>query len=96
MTLDWKPPEDDGGEPVQYYEVERQDARDGIWVPVGTTAEPHMVVDGLAKGAQYKFRVKVRELYYERGYCKNLLNNKNLIQFSISTVKWYCKIHEVK
>lgn len=60
MTLDWRPPEDDGGEPVQYYEVERQDARDGIWVPVGTTAEPHMVVDGLAKGAQYKFRIKVR------------------------------------
>ncbi|KAL3088858.1 hypothetical protein niasHS_009150 [Heterodera schachtii] len=58
MTLDWKPPEDDGGEPIQYYEVERQDERDGIWVPVGTCSDPHMVVDGLAKGANYKFRVK--------------------------------------
>ncbi|CAK5074870.1 unnamed protein product [Meloidogyne enterolobii] len=58
MTLDWKPPEDDGGEPISHYEVERQDSRDGIWVPCGTTAEPHMIVDGLSKGSNYKFRVK--------------------------------------
>ena len=64
MTLDWKPPEDDGGEPISHYEVERQDSRDGIWVPCGTTAEPHMIVDGLSKGSNYKFRVKVIHLNF--------------------------------
>jgi predicted phage tail protein len=58
VTLDWKPPEDDGGEPISHYEVERQDARDGIWVPAGTSASPHFVADNLTKGQNYKFRVR--------------------------------------
>uniref|UniRef100_A0AAF5DMX8 non-specific serine/threonine protein kinase n=1 Tax=Strongyloides stercoralis TaxID=6248 RepID=A0AAF5DMX8_STRER len=56
--LDWQPPEDDGGEPVQYYEVERMDTRDGVWVPVGRAANCSLDVDGLNKGSHYKFRVK--------------------------------------
>jgi len=58
LTLDWKPPEDDGGEPISHYEVERQDARDGLWVPCGRANDPHLVVDGLNKGSHYKFRVR--------------------------------------
>uniref|UniRef100_A0AC34GPF1 Twitchin n=1 Tax=Panagrolaimus sp. ES5 TaxID=591445 RepID=A0AC34GPF1_9BILA len=57
-TLDWKPPEDDGGEPIEYYEVERMDPKDGIWVPAGRTADTNFVVDGLQKGHNYQFRVK--------------------------------------
>lgn len=58
VTLDWKPPEDDGGEPISHYEIEKQDAKDGLWVPAGRAAEPHAVVDGLNKGGNYKFRVR--------------------------------------
>uniref|UniRef100_A0AC34RIM6 Twitchin n=1 Tax=Panagrolaimus sp. JU765 TaxID=591449 RepID=A0AC34RIM6_9BILA len=58
VTLDWKPPEDDGGEPIEYYEIERQDPRDGTWVPVGRTAETSFVAEGLQKGQYYNFRVK--------------------------------------
>uniref|UniRef100_A0A7E4VU92 non-specific serine/threonine protein kinase n=1 Tax=Panagrellus redivivus TaxID=6233 RepID=A0A7E4VU92_PANRE len=57
-TLDWKPPEDDGGEPIEFYEVERMDPKDGIWVPVGRTGETSFVADGLQKGQYYQFRVK--------------------------------------
>lgn len=44
---------------VDHYEIERQDARDGIWVPVGSSSDPHFVADGLTKGQNYKFRVRV-------------------------------------
>uniref|UniRef100_A0A0N5A493 non-specific serine/threonine protein kinase n=1 Tax=Parastrongyloides trichosuri TaxID=131310 RepID=A0A0N5A493_PARTI len=56
--LAWQPPEDDGGEPIQYYEVERMDTRDGMWVPVGRATDCALDVDGLNKGSHYKFRVK--------------------------------------
>uniref|UniRef100_A0A915DDF3 Twitchin n=1 Tax=Ditylenchus dipsaci TaxID=166011 RepID=A0A915DDF3_9BILA len=58
ITLDWKASEDDGGDPISHYEVERQDTRDGIWVPVGKAQDPHFVADGLTKGSHYRFRVK--------------------------------------
>jgi hypothetical protein len=34
------------------------DVRDGIWVPVGRSTDPHFVADGLKKGSAYQFRVK--------------------------------------
>ncbi|KAG1672466.1 Twitchin [Nymphon striatum] len=55
--LKWKPPEDDGGMPVDGYEVEKQD-ESGVWVPVGKTRDPEMEVSGLTPGKDYKFRVK--------------------------------------
>jgi len=57
-TLDWKPPEDDGGEPIDHYDVEMMDTKSGMWVPVGRANDPHFVVDSLVKGNHYKFRVK--------------------------------------
>ncbi|KAK0400071.1 hypothetical protein QR680_003339 [Steinernema hermaphroditum] len=57
-TLDWKPPEDDGGEPIDHYEIEKMDTRDGIWVPCGRSADTQFVAEGLQKGSHYKFRVK--------------------------------------
>lgn len=49
---------DDGGEPIQYYEIEKQDQKDGNWVPCGRSTDPHFVVEGLQKNNHYKFRVK--------------------------------------
>lgn len=63
--MDWKPPEDDGDAPIMYYEVERQDTRDGIWLPAGRLNDTKCVVDGLKKGSYYKFRVKVSGIIYK-------------------------------
>ena len=39
-TLAWEKPEDDGGEPIDHYVVERMDVDTGRWVPVTTTKLP--------------------------------------------------------
>ncbi|CAH2099215.1 unnamed protein product [Euphydryas editha] len=56
--LKWEPPEDDGGEPVESYVVERMDTDSGRWVPVCTTKTPEADVTGLNEGKDYMFRVK--------------------------------------
>lgn len=56
--LKWEKPEDDGGEPVENYVVERMDTETGRWVPVCTTKEPECDVTGLNEGKDYMFRVK--------------------------------------
>lgn len=58
MNLDWQPPEDDGGMPINYYEVEKLDPNTGQWVPVGRTKDTQFKVEGLTKGNAYKFRVR--------------------------------------
>ncbi|CAJ0587388.1 unnamed protein product, partial [Mesorhabditis spiculigera] len=57
-NLAWEAPEDDGGEPIQFYEVEKMNPKDGLWVPCGRTADTQFHVDTLNKGDHYKFRVK--------------------------------------
>ncbi len=59
-TLEWKPPEDDGGTPIECYEIEKFDVETGRWVRCGKTKgkETKFEVDGLTKGKKYKFRVK--------------------------------------
>lgn len=56
--LKWEPPEDDGGEPIENYVVERMDTESGRWVPVCTTKTPEADVTGLNEGKDYLFRVK--------------------------------------
>lgn len=56
--LKWDKPEDDGGEPLEGYVVERMDVESGRWVPVCTTKEPECDVTGLNEGKDYMFRVK--------------------------------------
>ncbi|KAF0296563.1 Twitchin [Amphibalanus amphitrite] len=56
--LKWEKPEDDGGEPVDHYVVERMDKDTGRWVPVCTSKEPEAEVEGLNEGHEYLFRVK--------------------------------------
>ena len=38
--LAWNPPQDDGGQPVDHYVVEKMDAQTGRWVPAGETIGP--------------------------------------------------------
>jgi hypothetical protein len=60
LTLDWNPPADDGGIPVEHYIVEKMDEATGRWVPAGQTTGPatKFDVDGLTPGHKYKFRVR--------------------------------------
>ncbi len=58
--LSWKPPEDDGGDPIKNYTIERMDPEKGFWVPCGETAGkiPEFDVEGLNEGTNYYFRVR--------------------------------------
>lgn len=58
VHLKWDKPEDDGGEPIDHYTVERMDTETGRWVPVLTTKTPEAAVTGLTEGKEYMFRVK--------------------------------------
>lgn len=57
-TLKWKPPEDDGGCPIECYEIEKMDEETGRWVPCGKSKEPNLDVTNLVPGKKYKFRVR--------------------------------------
>lgn len=56
--LKWEKPEDDGGAPVEYYEIEKLDPLTGQWIPCAKSTEPECTVTGLQEGKPYKFRVK--------------------------------------
>ena len=56
--LKWKKPEDDGGSPVEFYEIEKLDPLSGQWISCGRSAEPEANITGLLEGKPYKFRVK--------------------------------------
>lgn len=57
--IEWKPPEDDGGEPIDCYEIEKMDEATGRWVVAGRSKDgTSFKVEGLQKGHQYQFRVK--------------------------------------
>jgi hypothetical protein len=38
-TLNWKPPVDDGGSPIDHYNLEKFDMTAGHWVPCGKTPD---------------------------------------------------------
>ena len=56
--LNWKPPADDGGEPIEGYVIEKFDPDVGVWIPAGTSAKPDFEVKDLTPGHEYQFRVK--------------------------------------
>lgn len=56
--LKWDKPEDDGGDPVDHYVIERMDVDSGRWVPCGTSKVPEADISGLNEGKDYLFRVK--------------------------------------
>lgn len=57
--LQWNKPKDDGGAPIQQYEVEKFDKETGRWTRVGKVSgdKPEMEVTGLTPGKEYQFRV---------------------------------------
>ena len=60
-TLKWRPPEDDGGLPIDHYVVEKLDSTTGTWMKCFETAngsETSAKIKGLQPGKKYKFRVK--------------------------------------
>lgn len=57
-TLKWAEPEDDGGCPIEYYEVEKMDEDTGVWVPAGKSPTPKCDLTNLQPGKKYKFRVR--------------------------------------
>jgi predicted RNA-binding protein with TRAM domain len=56
--LKWKPPEDDGGSPIEYYEIEKYDVATDMWLPAGSSETCEATVKGLTEGKQYRFRVR--------------------------------------
>lgn len=56
-SLKWNPPQDDGGVPIDYYQVEKMDTKTGRWVPAGRSKEPKIDLNNLEPGQEYKFRV---------------------------------------
>ena len=56
--LKWKPPKDDGGSPIEYYEIEKLDPLTGQWLPAGTSPTCEHTVKPLSEGKEYKFRVR--------------------------------------
>lgn len=58
VTLDWKPPEDDGGMPIDHYDIEKMDLETGRWVPCGRSDGTNFQVQNLQPGHSYQFRVR--------------------------------------
>lgn len=59
MDLEWKPPINDGGAPIQEYIIEKKD-KFGDWTPCGTVPgnQTKGTANGLIPGQEYQFRVK--------------------------------------
>ena len=55
VTLRWRAPTNDGGEPITHYEYELDGS--GTWISTGGTAPSHTVT-GLNNGQTYTFRVR--------------------------------------
>lgn len=93
--LKWEKPEDDGGTPIEYYEIEKLDPLTGHWVPCGRSTEPEATVHGLQEGKPYKFRVRAvnkegesDELETDKSIiAKNPFGKNELRMFSVLEVK---------
>lgn len=63
LTLQWDPPESDGGAPIESYTVERRDKSDKDWntvaqVPAQGAGKHQMVDDKVVEGKEYYYRVR--------------------------------------
>lgn len=59
MDLEWKPPANNGGAPIDHYIIEKKD-KFGDWTPCTTVPgnQTKGTADGLIPGETYQFRVK--------------------------------------
>lgn len=64
-TLDWCPPEDNGGASLSHYIVEKQDLINGRWTSCGEPTDTSFEVNDLTPGHEYKFRVRAVNKYGE-------------------------------
>jgi len=56
-NLLWKKVKDDGGAPVEYYQIEKFDSEKNAWSACGHTKDNTFDVLGLLPDRDYKFRV---------------------------------------
>jgi len=56
--LAWKPPTDNGGNPILQYEVEKMEESMGSWLPAGQPKGTSMDIKNLVEGKKYKFLVR--------------------------------------
>uniref|UniRef100_A0A3Q0KKY1 non-specific serine/threonine protein kinase n=1 Tax=Schistosoma mansoni TaxID=6183 RepID=A0A3Q0KKY1_SCHMA len=58
ITLSWKPPTDDGGQPISNYRLEKRPKGSDSWQTVsGFLKSPNATVRNLEEGTEYEFRV---------------------------------------
>ncbi|ESO03551.1 hypothetical protein HELRODRAFT_191869 [Helobdella robusta] len=75
--LSWKPPKDDGGNPVSHYVVEKKDKTSGKWTPVSRFCkDTECEVNDLEPGETYEFRVSAVN---ENGQSEPLLTDKPIV-----------------
>lgn len=58
IDIEWTPPTNDGGAPIEGYIVEQKDAHTGEWKKVMETPDTNASIKGLKEGEMYQFRVK--------------------------------------
>merc|ERR1740116_33973 len=56
-VLMWKRSKDDGGAPIEHYQVERFELDRGCWMACGKSHGNTFDAKGLLSGREYKFRV---------------------------------------
>ena len=64
VTLQWKPPIDDGGSEISGYVIEKCREGSDVWDKCpGVFTQPKGVIKNLDEGKAYKFRVKAQNTY---------------------------------
>lgn len=63
-TLSWKPPKEDGGQPLKRYIMERRDTRRSAWVQIETPRPNVLTVttEKLLENVEYLFRVSAENI----------------------------------
>lgn len=63
VTLDWEPPEDDGGCRIGNYVVEYYRSGWNVWLKATTSRKTNITLFDLIEGSEYRFRVKAESPY---------------------------------
>ncbi|XP_072930725.1 uncharacterized protein MnM [Epargyreus clarus] len=63
VTLDWEPPEDDGGCRIGNYVIEYYRSGWNVWLKATTSRKTNVTLFDLIEGSEYRFRVKAESPY---------------------------------
>lgn len=58
IDIEWTPPSNDGGAPIEKYIVEQKDVKSNDWKKVAEVTDTNASIKGLKEGEVYQFRVK--------------------------------------